>query len=141
MSTRPNIYKQHKVVFSIAGVPVDDIAEDEEITIEYDRDRISKQLDIHEGGIFSLRSGKPAKITVPILQHSKWISRLDTIINAEQMIPITLEDRNEYGSRQSFIGAYALVQDPNVSFGSEASSRSYVFEVIHLQTITAPELE
>ena len=140
MSTRPAVYKQHKVFFTIGGIPVEDIAEDEAIQIEYDRDRISKKLDIHEGGIFSLRSGKPAKITVPTLPHSKWISRLDAIIKAEQMVPITLEDRNDYGNKQSFISAHALVQDPNVEFGTEASSRSYVFEVIHLITITVPEL-
>lgn len=139
-STAPAIYKQHKVVFSVNGMPVTDIAEDEGITIEYDRERISKKLDMHEGGIFSLRSGKPARITVPILQHSRWISRLATLINAEQMVAISLEDKNDYGSTQSFISAYALIQDPNVEYGTEASSRSFAFEVIHLTDITAPEL-
>lgn len=139
-STAPAVYKQHKVVFSVDGVPVTDIAEDEGITIEYDRERISKKLDMHEGGIFSLRSGKPARINVPILQHSRWISILAGIINAEKMVAISLEDKNEYGNTQSFISAHALIQDPNVEYGTEASSRVYVFEVIHLTDITAPEL-
>ena len=137
---RPAVYKQSKVIFSVAGIPMEDIAEDESISIEYDRERISKQLDIHEGGIFSLRSGKPARITVPVLQHSRWISILSEYRNAEQMVPISLEDKNEYGNAQTFVAAHAMIQDPNVEYGTEASSRTFVFEIIHLTDVTLPEL-
>lgn len=137
---RPAVYKQSKVIFSVNGVPMEDIAEDESITIEYDRERISKQLDIHEGGIFSLRSGKPARITVPVLQHSRWISILSAYRNAEKMVAISLEDKNEYGNAQTFVAAHAMIQDPNVEYGTEASSRSFAFEIIHLTDVTLPEL-
>lgn len=137
---RPAVYKQSKVIFSVNGVPMEDIAEDESITIEYDRERISKQLDIHEGGIFSLRSGKPARITVPVLQHSRWISILSAYRNAEKMVAVSLEDKNEYGNAQTFVAAHAMIQDPNVEYGTEASSRSFAFEIIHLTDVTLPEL-
>lgn len=137
---RPAVYKQSKVIFSVNGVPMEDIAEDESITIEYDRERITKQLDIHEGGIFSLRSGKPAKISVPVLQHSKWISILSAYRNAEGMVAVSLEDKNEYGNAQTFVSAHAMIQDPNVEYGTEASSRTFVFEIIHLTDVTLPEL-
>lgn len=137
---RPAVYKQSRVIFSVNGVPMEDIAEDESITIEYDRERISKQLDIHEGGIFSLRSGKPARITVPVLQHSRWISLLSAYRNAEQMVAVSLEDKNEYGNAQTFVAAHAMIQDPNVEYGTEASSRSFAFEIIHLTDVTLPEL-
>lgn len=136
---RPAVYKQSKVIFSVNGVPMEDIAEDESISIEYDRERISKQLDIHEGGIFSLRSGKPARISVPVLQHSRWISILSAYRNAEQMVAISLEDKNDYGNAQVFVSAHAMIQDPNVEYGTEASSRVFVFEVIHLSDVTLPE--
>jgi hypothetical protein len=133
---RPAVYKQSNVIFSVNGVPVVDIAEDSEITIEYDRERISKQLDIHEGGIFSLRSGKPAKITLELLQHSNWISILSAYRNAEAMVAVTLEDKNEYGNAMVFASAFAMIQDPAVSYGTEASSRSFVFEIINLTDVT-----
>lgn len=136
---KPAFYKQNKVIFSVNGIPMEDIAEDESISIEYDRERISKQLDIHEGGIFSLRSGKPARISVPVLQHSRWISILSAYRNAEQMVAISLEDKNDYGNAQVFVSAHAMIQDPNVEYGAEASSRVFVFEVIHLSDVTLPE--
>lgn len=136
----PAIYKQSNVIFSVNGVPMVDIAEDEAITIEYDRERISKQLDIHEGGIFSLRSGKPAKISVPVLQHSRWISILSAYRNAEAMVAVSLEDKNNYGNAQVFVSAHAMIQDPNIEYGTEASSRTFVFEIIHLSDVTLPEL-
>ncbi len=136
----PAIYKQSNVIFSVNGVPMVDIAEDEAITIEYDRERISKQLDIHEGGIFSLRSGKPAKISVPVLQHSRWVSILSAYRNAEAMVAVSLEDKNNYGNAQVFVSAHAMIQDPNIEYGTEASSRTFVFEIIHLSDVTLPEL-
>ncbi|MGL5716967.1 MAG: hypothetical protein ACRCX2_28385 [Paraclostridium sp.] len=137
---RPAVYKQSNVIFSVNGVPMTDIAEDESITIEYDRERISKQLDIHDGGIFSLRTGKPARITVPVLQHSRWLSILAGYRNAEAMVEVSLEDKNDYGNAMTFVSAHAMIQDPAVEYGTEASSRSFVFEIIHLSDITAPEL-
>ncbi|MGL5717429.1 MAG: hypothetical protein ACRCX7_11080 [Cetobacterium sp.] len=136
---RPAVYKQSKVIFSVNGVPMEDIAEDESITVDYDRERITKQLDIHEGGIFSLRSGKPARITVPVLQHSRWISLLSAYRNAEAMVAISLEDKNDYGNAQVFVSAHAMIQDPNVEYGTEASSRSFAFEIIHLSDVVLPE--
>lgn len=136
----PAIYKQSNVIFSVNGIPMVDIAEDESITIEYDRERISKQLDIHEGGIFSLRSGKPARISVPVLQHSRWISILSAYRNAETMVAVSLEDKNNYGNAQVFVSAHAMIQDPNVEYGTESSSRTFVFEIIHLSDVTLPEL-
>ncbi|MGL5051264.1 MAG: hypothetical protein ACRC6E_11675, partial [Fusobacteriaceae bacterium] len=100
----------------------------------------SKQMDIHEGGIFSLRSGRPAKISVSILQHSRWISILSAYKNAELMVAISLEDKNEYGNAQSFISAHAMIQDPSVEYGTESSSRTFVFEIIHLSEVTLPDL-
>jgi len=140
MGATPAVYKQEKVIFTIAGIPVDDIAEDSEITVEYDRDRITKQNDIRDGGIFSVRVGKPAKITVPIMQHSRWNTVLLNYRNLDKMIPISLSDRNDYGNGTTFITAHAMIQDSGASFGAEATSRSYVFEVMHLTDVTAPEL-
>lgn len=140
MSTRPAVYKQNKVIFSVAGIPVEDIAEDAEITINYDRDRISKQLDISKGGIFSVRDGNPATIEVPILQHSKWISILTGYKKLDQMVPITLSDMNEYGNTAMFVSAHAMLQNVPVAYGSEASSRTFVFEIIHLEDIITPEV-
>jgi hypothetical protein len=137
---RPAVYKQSKVIFSVNGVPMQDIAEDESISISYDRERISKQLDIHEGGIFSLRSGKPARISVPVLQHSRWVSILNAYRDSELMVAVSLEDKNEYGNAQSFVSAHAMIQDPAVEYGTEAQSRVYEFEIIHLSEITLPEL-
>ncbi|MGL5713873.1 MAG: hypothetical protein ACRCX2_12695 [Paraclostridium sp.] len=137
---RPAVYKQSNVIFSVNGVPMTDIAEDESISIEYDRERITKQLDIHEGGIFSLRSGKPARISVPVLQHSRWLSILSAYRNAESMVAISLEDKNDYGNAMTFVSAHAMIQDPAVEYGTEASSRTFIFEIIHLSDVTAPEL-
>lgn len=105
MGATPAVYKQSEVIFAVLGIPMEDIAEDEEISVEYDRDRITKQNDIKQGGIFSVRNGKPAKISVPILQHSRWHSVLANYRNLDQMIPVSLSDRNNYGSATTFIGA------------------------------------
>ncbi|MEG0151555.1 MAG: hypothetical protein RR744_00050 [Cellulosilyticaceae bacterium] len=140
MATAPAVYKQNKVIFSVAGIPVEDIAEDEEITINYDRDRISKQLDIGKGGIFSVRDGNPATIEVPILQHSKWISILTNYKKLDKMVAISLEDKNDYNNTAMFVSAHAMIQNVPVSYGSEASSRTFVFEIMHLEDIIIPEL-
>jgi len=138
MGSTPAIYKQDKVVFSLAGIPVDDIPEDGEITVEYDRDRITKQLDFEQGGIFSTKNGKPARISVPILQHSKWHVILSNYRNLDEMIVVSLADRNDYAGATTFIGAHAMIQDPSVSFGTDATSKTYVFEVMHLMDVTIP---
>lgn len=137
---RPAVYKQKNVIFSVNGVPVKDIAEDSSITVEYDRERISKQLDIHNGGIFSLRSGKPARISIEIMQHSPWISILAGYRVAESMVAVDLNDLNYYGSSVQFASGHAMIQDPNVEYGTEASSRTFVFEIIHLADVTSPDL-
>jgi hypothetical protein len=132
------VYKQNKVIFTVGGVPVNDIAEDSEISVSYDRDRISKRMDINEGGIFSLKDGKPAAIEVEIMQHSEWISILANYRNTELTVPITLSDRNDYGNTTTFVAADAMIQDPSFSYGAEATSRSFRFEVLHLSDVTNP---
>jgi hypothetical protein len=132
------VYKQSKVIFSVAGVPVNDIAEDSEISVTYDRDRITKQNDINEGGIFSLKDGKPAAIEVEIMPHSPWISILANYRNAELTVPISLSDKNDYGNTTTFIAADAMIQDPAFSYGSDATPRTFRFEVLHLTDVTNP---
>ncbi len=135
-----SIYKQSKVIFSIAGIPVTDIAEDGEITVEYDRDRVTKQNDINTGGIFSVRNGKPAKITVPIMRNSRWHTIISNYKNIDKMVAVSLADRNDYGSNKTYVSTHAMIQDAPDTFGADASSVGYVFEIVHLMDITAPEL-
>ena len=136
--TKPAVYKQNKVIFTVDGVPVNDIAEDSEIRVSYDRERISKQLDINKGGIFSLRDGKPATIEIEIMQHSEWMSILANYRNLEKMVAVSLSDMNSYGNKSSFVSAHAMIQDPEFSYGAEAASRTFRFEIIHLADVTLP---
>lgn len=134
----PAVYKQNLVTFSVGGIPIMDIAEDESISVTYDRQRIEKTLDINTGGLFSVRNGKPAAIEVPILQHSKWITILSNYKDLDMMIPICLSDNNAYGNGMKFISAHAMIQDPDFEYGSVAASRVFRFEVIHLSDVVLP---
>lgn len=134
----PAVYKQSNVILSVNGVPVEDIAEDDAISVDFDRDRITKQLDINNGGLFSVRGGSPARISVPIMQHSRWIAILAGYKAAETMVTVSLEDKNDYDSAAMFITAHAMIQDVPVAYGTEASTRTYIFEIINLQEIILP---
>jgi len=138
MATTTSIYKQSNVIFSVNGIPVTDIAEGEEIRVTYDRDRITKTLDISGGGIFNVRLGKPSRIEVPILQHSRWISVLANYKNTDQMVTVALSDMNDYSNTVTLASAHAMIQDPEISFGEEASSRTFVFDIINLLDVTNP---
>lgn len=138
MATSTAMYMQSKVVFSVGGIPVTDIAEGEEIRVTYDRESVSKTLSIEGGGLFNVRLGKPARIEVPILQHSRWISVLSNYKNLHQMVPISLSDMNDYGNTVTLASAHAMIQDPEVSFGEEATSRVFIFDIINLLDVTNP---
>lgn len=134
----PSVYRQKKVVVAVGGIPITGIPEDEEITVEYDREHITKKLDINDGGMFSARAGKPARITVPILPNSRWISILNGYKATDKMVAITVTDANDYQAASTFISAYAVIQDSGASYGSEVSSRSFVFDVMNLIEISIP---
>ena len=130
-SSTPAIYKLKNIIVSVDGVEVTDIEEDGEITVEFDRDNVSKQLDRNDGGLFSYRDGFPCKITLPILQHSTWITALNALINTGAMVSINIRDLNDYTSASIIDVRHAMIQMPGISYGAEASSRSYVFEGIN----------
>lgn len=138
MAGQIGIYKFSEVIFSVGTIPVDDIPEDGEIRVTYDRERVTKQIDVTTGGIYSWKHAKPARIEVPILPHSPWVSALQNYRNLGKLIPIALEDKNDYGSGAKFICAKAMIQDSEVSYGTDATSYTFIFECIHLDDVYAP---
>lgn len=138
MAQNVQVYKFSEVIFSIATIPVEDIPEDGEIRVTYDRERITKQNDVNTGGIYSWRHAKPARIEVPILPHSNWVAWLQNYRNQGKMIPIALEDRNAYNSRGKFICPKAMIQDAEVVYGADAQAQTFIFECIHLDDAYAP---
>lgn len=138
--SQSSVYKQKKVIVSAFGIPITGIPEDEEITIEYDREHVSKKLDVNDGGMFAVRAGKPARITVPILPNSRWVGILNGYKAIDKMVPITITDANPYNSASTFISADSLIQDSSATYGAETTSRSFIFEVMNLIEINIPEL-
>lgn len=132
MAGNIDVYKFSEVIFSVGGLTVDDIPEDGEIKITYDRERITKQHDVTTGGLYSWKHAKPAKVEVPILQNSNWVAYLQNYRNLGKMIPIALEDRNKYNSRAKFVCLKAMIQDTEVTYATDAQSQVFVFECIHL---------
>lgn len=132
------IYKYSEVIFSVFGIPVEDMPEESAIAIEYDRDRVTKQNDVNTGGIYSWKHGKPARVTIQVFQHSPWVSALQNYRNLGKPVAITLEDRNEYDSRAKFVCTKAMLQDSPVSFGTDAEALTFTFECIHLDDLYAP---
>ena len=131
-------YKQNQVKVKIAGFDVDEISEDDEITIEYDRERITKKLDINKGGVYAIREGSPAKITIPILVGSRWMSALNALQKADQQIPLAIADRNGYAGAKLHITSSCMIQDAGVSYGADAPTINYVFDVMHLDEWILP---
>lgn len=132
-----DVYKLSEVIFSIATIPVEDIAEDAEIRVTYDRERITKTNDVNTGGLYNWRNAKPARVEVPILPNSPWVNALQNYRNLGEMISIALEDRNKYASRGKFICPKAMIQDPEIVFGSEAEPITFTFECIQLDDFYA----
>lgn len=130
-SVKPAIYKLKNIIVSVDGVEMADISEDDGITIAFDRENVSKQLDRNDGGIFSYKDGFPCKITIPVLQHSPWITALNLLITTGSMVSINVRDVNDYGSAVVVDVRHAMIQMPEISFGAEAGTRSYVFEGIN----------
>ncbi len=130
-SVKPAIYKLKNIIVSVDGVEMADIGEDDGITIAFDRENVSKQLDRNDGGIFSYKDGFPCKITIPVLQHSPWITALNLLITTGSMVSINVRDVNDYGSAVVVDVRHAMIQMPEISFGAEAGTRSYVFEGIN----------
>lgn len=130
-SIKPAIYKLKNIIVSVDGVEMGDIGEDDGITIAFDRENVSKQLDRNDGGIFSYKDGFPCKITIPVLQHSPWITALNLLITTGSMVSINVRDVNDYGSAVVVDVRHAMIQMPEISFGAEAATRSYVFEGIN----------
>lgn len=137
MSRNASVYKQSEVIFSVAGMPVDDMPEDGEIRVTYDRERITKQKDTEEGGLFSWKKGKPAVIEVGVLPHSRWISYLMNLRNTGVMFPVILEDKNEYESKIKYVSLYTMVQDPEKGYGADAEAMTFRFECMQLDDLTA----
>jgi len=134
----PYIYKQSNVKVSFESVVCTDIPEDEDIVVEYPEDHWTSQANIGGGGIYSARSSRKARITVPIMQGSKWISILNTYKLADKMITVTVSDNNSYDGASTFISAYSVIQDSGASYGTEASSRTFVFECMHILEVNNP---
>lgn len=130
-SVKPAIYKLKNIIVSVDGVEMADISEDDGITIAFDRENVSKQLDRNDGGIFSYKDGFPCKITIPVLQHSPWITALNLLITTGSMVSINVRDVNDYGSAVVVDVRHAMIQMPEISFGAEAGTRPYVFEGIN----------
>lgn len=137
MPRNTNVYKQSEVIFSVAGIPVEDIPEEGEIRVAYDRERITKQKDTEEGGLFSWRKGKPASIEVPILPHSRWVSVLMNLRNEGKMFPVILEDKNTYESKIKYVSLHTMVQDPEKGYGADAEAMTFRFECMQLDDATA----
>lgn len=133
-----DVYKQEEIKFKVAGITVNGIREESSIKVEFDRERISKTIDVNGGGLFNLRAGKPAKITVPILVNSKWNTILANYRNTGKMVPVSLMDMNKYSGRMNFVSGHAMIQDPGFDYGAEAGEVEYIFEVIHLSDISLP---
>lgn len=116
------------------AVPMDaieDIFEDGEVTVTIDREIITKQLDRDNGGLFSVKSGIPAQISVPIMSNSKWIPILDAAIMGEVTMAIIIQDENKYPGAKRYSFPICMGQIPEISFGSEAGATTYVFEAIN----------
>lgn len=137
MAGNIHIYKFSEVIFSINTIPVDDIPEDGEISIEYDRDRVTKQIDVNTGGIYSWKHGKPARVTIQILPNSRWVNALQNYRNLGKPLAITIEDRNDYESKPKFVCGKAMVLDGDVSFGTDATPVTFIFECIQLDDFYA----
>lgn len=132
-------YHQSEVKFSVFGIPVTDIPQDAEITVEYDEDKITKTIDCSGGGgIFSVRDSTPAKITVPILPNSRWVAILNGYMTSNKMMPVILKDMNDYAGATSYVSAHAMLQRTSGSYGAEATNKEYTFEVIQLLEATLP---
>lgn len=132
------IYKYSEVIFAVNTIPVEDMPEDSTISIEYDRDRVTKQIDVNTGGIYSWKHGKPARVTIQVFQHSPWVSALQNYRNLGKPVAITIEDRNTYDSRAKFACAKAMIQDGAVEFGTDATAVTFTFECIHLDDAYVP---
>lgn len=137
MSRNVNVYKQSEVIFSVMGIPVEDMPEDGEIRVTYDRERITKQKDTEEGGLFSWKKGKPAVIEISVLPHSRWVGALMNLRNLGTMFPVILEDRNAYESKIKYVSLYTMVQDPEKGYGADAEAMTFRFECMQLDDITA----
>lgn len=137
MAGNVEIYKFSEVIVSINAMPVEDIPEDGEVTITYDRPRVTKQIDVNTGGIYSWKHGKPAQITFQVLPHSAWVNALQNWRNLGQPLAITIEDRNGYASRPKFVCGKAMVLDGDVSFGTDATPVTFTIECIQLDDFYA----
>ncbi len=137
MSQNVAVYKQSDVIFSIFGIPVDDIPEEGEIRVTYDRSRIEKQKDTNLGGLFSWRNGKPGAIEVPILPHSRWVAYLMNYRNLGKMCAVSLKDENDYESKIHYESLYTMVQDPEKGYGANAEAMIFRFECMQLDDLTA----
>lgn len=135
---QPAVYKSKNVLVTIDGIPLEDILEDGEIQITFDRENVSKQLDLNDGGLFSYRSGFPAKVIIPVMQNSIWITTLNAAIMTGTMMSIALADANDYVGRVIFQADYCMAQMPDITFGPEAGAREYVFEVINSHLAPLP---
>lgn len=138
MASNIDVYKFSEVIFTVMAIPVDDMPEDGEITITYDRDRVTKTKDIQTGGLYNWRHGKPARVTVQILPHSQWVAALQNYRNLGMPVAIGIEDRNGYASKAKFVCEKAMIQDGEVSFGAEAAPVTFVFECMQLDDLYAP---
>lgn len=134
---QPAVYKARNVITRVGGLILDDILEDGEIRIAYDRPNVTKQIDIHDGGIFSYKTGFPCTVTIPIMQNSRWITILNAYVTAGAMTSLVIRDANDYDSALVIDIKHCMLQTADVVFGSEATAREYVFEAIQSTTLSA----
>lgn len=131
-------YKFSEVHVTIAGFTIDDIPEDSTISVAYDREHITKQTDRRDGGIFGVKEGKPGNITIDIMQNSKWVTILTDYRLSNKMIPVTIMDRNKYDSRINLVATHCMIQDPALSFGTDPTARTFVFESMNMVDAVVP---
>ena len=127
-----SIYKLSEVKFLAFGVPVEDMPEDGEIRIEYDRPRVTKLKDINRGGLYGWREGKPATVSIQVLPGSDWVARFQNYRNLGKTLPIAIVDNNDYAGKAKFICSKAMIQDGGVGYTSDPTPVDFVFECMQL---------
>lgn len=137
MANNIDIYKFSEVIFTVNTLAIEDMPEDGEITIEYDRDRVTKLKDVGVGGIYGWRHGKPARVTIQILPNSQWVAALQNARNLGIPVAIGIEDRNEYESKAKFVCSKAMIQDGQVSFTADPTPVTFIFECMQLDDLYA----
>ncbi len=133
-----NQYKFTEVHVTIDGFTMDDIPEDSTISIAYDREHITKETDRRDGGIFGVKEGKPGNITIDVMQDSRWVAILSDYRLSNKMIAVTVMDRNKYDSRISLVATHCMIQDPALSFGTDPTARTFVFEAMNMVDEVSP---